>query len=69
MIVTEYAWRKTVDQVREEEVIPNIPTQPVAYGEMKQFFDRMGGDEVDEEWKGKLEGVTFKYGGALPDGK
>ena len=69
-VFAEYAWRKTVEQVRQEDLIPNIPTQPIAYGEMKEFFDRMGGDEVEsDDWKGQLDNVTFRYGGRLPDGK
>lgn len=60
--------------MRDEKLIPNIPTQPIAYGEMVEFLKLMGGDEVDsDDWKGKLTitypEVTYKFGGVLPNGK
>lgn len=54
--------------MREEKIIPNIPTQPMGYDDAKKFLQVLVGDEVEESWRGKLD-VTYKYGGTIPDGK
>lgn len=63
-----------MEQVREEAIIPNIPTQPIPYGEMVKFLEQMSGPEVDkDDWKGKLTisypSVTYKFGGELLGGR
>ncbi|XP_067928458.1 putative N-acetylated-alpha-linked acidic dipeptidase isoform X2 [Watersipora subatra] len=66
----DYAIRKSVEQVRDEKLIPNIPTQPIGYFDAKHFFKALGGDEVaNDDWKGRLDGITYRYGGELKDNK
>ena len=68
--LADYALRKSVEQVREEELIPNIPTQPVGYEDAMMFLNALGGEVLtNESWIGKLDGVTYRIGGKLPDDK
>jgi len=68
-LLTEYVNRRTVEAVRKDKLIPNIPTQPVGYEDVMKFMNELGGDEVHEAWKGKLSNITYRYGGVLPNGK
>ncbi|XP_072045881.1 glutamate carboxypeptidase 2-like [Amphiura filiformis] len=42
--------------------LPTIPVHPIGYDDAAEFLKLMGGEEVDDGWKGKLEGITYRYG-------
>ncbi len=54
-------------RVKPEDVegLPKIPAQPIGYDDAAELLKRMGGDEVPEEWKGKIKGVTYRLGGSM----
>ncbi|XP_071816862.1 putative N-acetylated-alpha-linked acidic dipeptidase [Apostichopus japonicus] len=42
--------------------LPTIPIHPIPSVNAKYFLSLMEGDEVIEEWRGGIEGLTYKYG-------
>ncbi|XP_077987706.1 N-acetylated-alpha-linked acidic dipeptidase 2-like [Glandiceps talaboti] len=58
---TGYAFR-----IEESDAeLPRIPVHPIGYSDAKEILNRMKGAEVKEEWRGKIDGVTYKYGPGL----
>jgi len=53
------AYRQTVE---ETEGFPKIPSQPIGYGDAKKLLEVMGGENVPDDWKGKIPGVNYKLG-------
>ena len=53
------AYRQTVN---ETDGFPKIPSQPIGYGDAKKLLKVMGGNEVPDDWKGKIPGVSYKLG-------
>jgi len=53
------AYRQTVE---ETEGFPTIPSQPIGYGDAAELLSVMGGEDVPEDWKGKIPGVEYKLG-------
>jgi len=57
--------------IREEGIIPNIPTQPMGYGDAEKFLKYIAESnsaEVPQDWIGGIN-VTYKLGGALPNNR
>ncbi|XP_077966144.1 putative N-acetylated-alpha-linked acidic dipeptidase [Styela clava] len=51
------AWR-----INEEDAnLPRIPVTPVGYDDAIMYLMHMGGEEVEESWKGGLN-ITYRYG-------
>ena len=46
----------------ETEGLPKIPSQPIGYGDAQRLLEVMGGEEVPEDWRGKIPGLTYKLG-------
>ena len=36
--------------------------QPIGFGDARRLLEVMGGEEVPEEWRGGLEGLTYRLG-------
>ena len=53
------AYRQTVE---ETEGLPTIPSQPIGYGDAAELLSVMGGEDVPEDWKGKIPGVQYRLG-------
>ena len=56
------AYRLSVDEVKESKLLPQIPSQPISYGDAEQLFSIMGGDQVPQEWRGRLPGLEYRLG-------
>ena len=39
-----------------------IPVQPIGYGDAQRLLAVMGGEEVPEEWRGRLPNITYTLG-------
>uniref|UniRef100_A0A0K2TTW2 Nacetylatedalphalinked acidic dipeptidase 2like [Strongylocentrotus purpuratus] n=1 Tax=Lepeophtheirus salmonis TaxID=72036 RepID=A0A0K2TTW2_LEPSM len=55
-------------RLKESEGLPKIPSQPIGYDDAKKLLEIMGGQDPPEEWKGKVEGVSYKLGDAKKTG-
>ena len=42
--------------------LPKIPCQPIGYGDAERLLSVMGGEEVPVEWRGGVEGLTYRLG-------
>nr|XP_039260069.1 putative N-acetylated-alpha-linked acidic dipeptidase [Styela clava] len=51
------AWR----MYENETTLPTILVTPIGYDDAVKYLERMGGDEVPEEWKGSLN-ITYRLG-------
>ncbi|XP_002730755.2 N-acetylated-alpha-linked acidic dipeptidase 2-like [Saccoglossus kowalevskii] len=60
---TAFAYR--IDD--NEAALPKIPVHPISYADAKEILRRMQGVEVLPEWKGALDGVTYRYGPTIRD--
>lgn len=52
-------------RLRQEDMagrLPGIPAQPIGYGDARRLLEVMGGPEVPEEWRGGLQGLTYRLG-------
>lgn len=58
-----------MEELRNEEIIPDIPTQPVGYDDAKKFLEALPSSPVEEGWQGNIIGLTYNYGGPLPNRK
>ena len=54
-------------EMNETDNLPGIPCQPIGYGDAVQLLAVLGGREVPEEWKGGIEGITYKLGPGFDD--
>ena len=54
----EGAYRTKVNQ----SLLPQIPSQPIGYGDAKELLAVMGGQDVPEDWRGGVPGVSYKLG-------
>ena len=45
-----------------ETELPRIPCQPVGYGDAERLLAVMGGEEVPQEWRGAIPGLTYRLG-------
>ena len=45
--------------------LPRIPSQPIGWANAKRIFERLGGEEVPEAWRGGLE-LAYRHGGDAP---
>jgi len=50
----------------EELILPKIPVTPIGYVDAVKYLEKLGGDEVDETWKGGLN-ITYRYGDGFKD--
>ncbi|XP_030854989.1 N-acetylated-alpha-linked acidic dipeptidase 2-like [Strongylocentrotus purpuratus] len=41
--------------------LPTIPVHPIGYGDAQHLLSELGGDEVQDTWKGGLN-ITYRYG-------
>ena len=46
----------------DEATFPQIPCQPIGYGDAHALLSIMGGDQVPEEWRGGLQGMEYRLG-------
>ncbi|XP_030854959.1 glutamate carboxypeptidase 2 [Strongylocentrotus purpuratus] len=46
--------------------LPTIPVHPISYGDAQQLLSELGGDEVQNAWKGGLN-ITYRYGPGFTD--
>ncbi|KAI3381710.1 hypothetical protein SNEBB_004399 [Seison nebaliae] len=60
---TDECYRKKFD----EQIRPKIPIMPISFNDAQFILESMSGDEVEDEWKGSLVNVTYRYGGKLID--
>nr|XP_039258723.1 putative N-acetylated-alpha-linked acidic dipeptidase [Styela clava] len=52
----------TASRVSETETkLPKIPVTPIGYDDAIMYLMHMGGDEVEESWKGDMN-ITYRYG-------
>ncbi|XP_060067563.1 putative N-acetylated-alpha-linked acidic dipeptidase [Ylistrum balloti] len=49
-----------------EAQLPTILAHPIGYGIAQKILEQMSGDEVTEDWKGKLN-LTYRYGGKMKE--
>ncbi|XP_038074787.1 N-acetylated-alpha-linked acidic dipeptidase 2-like [Patiria miniata] len=57
---------------REDESsidMPSIPVQPIGYDDAKKLLDELEGAEAPEDWRGALQGLTYRLGPTLKDAK
>ena len=57
-MITETAFRLQEDDTR----VPKIPAHPIGYGDAKHLLEKMVGDEAQVDWRGKIDGLTYKLG-------
>ena len=55
------AYRISVGKAKER-LLPQIPSQPIGYGDAEKLLAIMGGDQVPEEWRGGLPGLEYRLG-------
>ena len=48
--------------VNETSGLPQIPAQPIGYGDAEQLLATLGGPEVPEDWRGTIPGLTYRLG-------
>ena len=49
-------------ELNETTDLPSIPAQPIGYGDASRLLSSMGGEEVPEDWRGDIPGVTYRLG-------
>ncbi|XP_022097951.1 N-acetylated-alpha-linked acidic dipeptidase 2-like [Acanthaster planci] len=57
---------------REDESsasLPRIPVQPIGYDDAKTLLGELEGDEVPENWRGTLQGLTYRLGPTLKNNR
>ncbi len=57
----EDVYRLPEDEMRVN--LPKIPAQPIGYGDAQKILEQMEGKNPPEDWKGKIEGVSYTIGG------
>ena len=69
VFIADYVTRFSVEETREDGLLPNIPTQPMGYGDAKHFLkllsDIPDSPDVPEGWAGEIKGIIYKIGGEL----
>ena len=55
------AFRLPIGQATDG-LLPQIPSQPIGYGDAEQLLAIMGGDQVPDEWRGGLQGLEYRLG-------
>ena len=50
-------------KVEDLKVIPEIPSQPVSYGDARTLLASLGGEDPPYGWSGRLQDVQYKLGG------
>ena len=53
------AYRLTVN---ETSGLPQIPAQPIGYGDAEQLLATLGGPEVPPDWRGEIPDLTYRLG-------
>lgn len=70
-VFEEYTNRLEDFEMREDNILPGIPSQPMGYGDaehfLRQLSDITDSDEVPADWAGEIKGIRYKIGGTLPN--
>ena len=48
--------------VNETSGLPQIPAQPIGYGDAEELLATLGGPEVPADWRGTIPGLTYRLG-------
>lgn len=58
-----YTFRsRTIQQAKDEHIIPSIPVLPMSYGDVQNLLSQMGGRRVPTSWQGGLTNITYRLG-------